>query len=164
MSAYNILNEDGILSTILDIAEEIRDTDVEEIFDKATRDSHKLSTTSLARRTENLICTFPVMVSTSLSIDTAVMIMKAIERKAVVMIQLLFSSYNFTGNDATEILGQFHKNIKIGGKIGLDDFIDVLDCFIDCSFIRGVFVIGYFPGNYAAYRRNAEAGLAYCRW
>ena len=127
MSTYNILNEDGILSTILDIAEEIRDTDVEEIFDKATRDSHKLSTTSLVRRTENLICTFPVMVSTSLSIDTAVMIMKAIERKAVVMIQLLFSSYNFTGDDATEILGQFHKNIKIGGKIGLDDFIDVLD-------------------------------------
>lgn len=127
MSTYNILNEDGILSTILDIAEEIRDTDVEEIFDKATRDSHKLSTTSLVRRTENLICTFPVMVSTSLSIDTAVMIMKAIERKAVVMIQLLFSSYTFTGTDATEILGQFHKNIKIGGKIGLDDFIDVLD-------------------------------------
>ena len=80
----------GIVRDILDLVDTVRDTDVEDIFDASKRS--KYSTTSIARKTSDLVCVFPVMVSSSLSIDNAIMNMKAIERKCATMLQLLFSA------------------------------------------------------------------------
>lgn len=115
-----------IIRDLIDMADMIRDTDAEDILDRSKRD--KFSTTSLARMTDNLVCVFPVMVSTSLSIDTSIMIMKAIERKGVVMIQLLFSAYQITNErNLADVLAQFHKNIKLNDKMTVDDVIAVMD-------------------------------------
>ena len=111
---------------ILDLFDLIKSTDVDDIIDSSKRSPYSKS--SLAKLTDNLVCVFPVMVSSSLSIDSAVMIMKAIERKAAVMLQLLFSAYQIQSADnLTDVLGQFHKNIKLNDKMSVDDVINVMD-------------------------------------
>lgn len=115
-----------VVKDIMDLFDLIRDTDVEDIIDSSKRNPY--SKTSLAKLTDNLVCVFPVMVSSSLSIDSAVMIMKAIERKAAVMLQLLFSAYQVqNANNLADVLGQFHKNIKLNDKMTVDDVINVMD-------------------------------------
>ena len=115
-----------VVKDIMDLFDLIRDTDIEDIIDSSKRNPY--SKTSLAKLTDNLVCVFPVMVSSSLSIDSAVMIMKAIERKAAVMLQLLFSAYQVqNANNLADVLGQFHKNIKLNDKMTVDDVINVMD-------------------------------------
>ena len=116
----------GIVRDILDLVDTVRDTDVEDIFDASKRS--KYSTTSIARKTSDLVCVFPVMVSSSLSIDTAIMNMKAIERKCATMLQLLFSADQVqNSSDLSQILGQFQKNIKLNDKMTVDDVVAVMD-------------------------------------
>ena len=116
----------GIVRDILDLVDTVRDTDVEDIFDASKRS--KYSTTSIARKTSDLVCVFPVMVSSSLSIDTAIMNMKAIERKCATMLQLLFSADQVqTSSDLSQIIGQFQKNIKLNDKMTVDDVVAVMD-------------------------------------
>lgn len=111
---------------LIDLIDTIRDTNIEEILDSKNRS--KYSKTSLAKLTDNLVCVFPVMVSSSMSIDTAIMVMKAIERKAAVMLQLLFSAYQLQDFDnVVDVLSQFHSNIKLNDKIDVDDVISVMD-------------------------------------
>lgn len=116
----------GIVRDILDLVDTVRDTDVEDIFDASKRS--KYSTTSIARKTSDLVCVFPVMVSSSLSIDTAIMNMKAIERKCATMLQLLFSADQVqSSSDLSQIIGQFQKNIKLNDKMTVDDVVAVMD-------------------------------------
>lgn len=115
-----------IVKDVIDLFDTIRDTDIEDIIEKRNRSPY--SKTSLAKLTDNLVCVFPVMVSSSLSIDSATMIMKAIERKAAVMLQLLFSAYQVQNADnIVDVLSKFHRNIKLNDKIGVDDVIAVMD-------------------------------------
>lgn len=111
---------------LIDLIDTIRDTNIEEILDSKNRS--KYSKTSLAKLTDNLVCVFPVMVSSSMSIDTAIMVMKAIERKAAVMLQLLFSAYQLQDSEnLVDVLAQFHSNIKLNDKMDVDDVISVMD-------------------------------------
>ena len=115
-----------IVKDIMDLFDLIKSTDVEDIIDSSKRSPY--SKTSLAKLTDNLVCVFPVMVSSSLSIDSATMIMKAIERKAAVMLQLLFSAYQVQNADSVSgILSKFHKNIKLNDKMTVDDVVDIMD-------------------------------------
>ena len=115
-----------IVKDVIDLFDTIRDTDVEDILDKSKRSPY--SSTSLAKLTDNLVCVFPVMVSSSMSIDTAIMVMKAIERKAAVMLQLLFSAYQLQDSEnLVDVLAQFHSNIKLNDKMDVDDVISVMD-------------------------------------
>ena len=125
MSEYRSFNE-SIVGDIFDIIDLIKNTDIDDMFDGRKRSPY--SSTSIAKKTSNLVCVFPVMVSSSLSIDTAIMNMKAIERKATIMLQLLFSSYKIQDlKDTEQILSQFHKNIKLNDKMNIDDVISVMD-------------------------------------
>ena len=125
MSEYRSFNE-SIVGDIFDIIDLIKNTDIDDMFDGRKRSPY--SSTSIAKKTSNLVCVFPVMVSSSLSIDTAIMNMKAIERKAAIMLQLLFSSYKIQDlKDTEQILSQFHKNIKLNDKMNIDDVISVMD-------------------------------------
>ena len=114
------------MKELIDLIDTIRDTNIEEILD--SRNRSKYSKTSLAKLTDNLVCVFPVMVSSSMSIDTAIMVMKAIERKAAVMLQLLFSAYQLQDSEnLVDVLAQFHSNIKLNDKMDVDDVISVMD-------------------------------------
>lgn len=137
MTDYNVLQEDGIVKDVLDFVDLIKNYDIDDMFDSSKRS--KFSSTSIARKTSNLICVFPVMVSSSLSIDTAIMNMKAIERKAAIMLQLLFSAYQIQSSDGLEqILGQFHKNIKLKPGFNIDDVVSVMDALEESGTVRNI--------------------------
>jgi len=86
---------------------------------------------SISRRASDLVLTFPVLVSTSLKWDTAMLLTKAIERKCVSLLQILFSAMNLTNYKDTKSLydyiGKFHHNLKVGSALSLDDFITAMN-------------------------------------
>ena len=115
-----------IIKDAIDLFDTLKNIDPDDIADSKKRSP--FATSSLTKLTDNLVCVFPVMVSSSISIDSAIMIMKAIERKAAVMLQLLFSAVQI--HDATnieDVLAKFHKNIKLNDRMTVDDMIDVMD-------------------------------------
>lgn len=67
---------------------------------------------SISRATSNLILTFPMIVDDSVSIKTASMVSKAVEKKIVLMLQMLFSAISVTNNkNAFDFVSKIHKNI-----------------------------------------------------
>ena len=67
---------------------------------------------SISRATSNLILTFPMIVDDSVSIKTASMVSKAVEKKIVLMLQMLFSAISVTNNkDAFDFVSKIHKNL-----------------------------------------------------
>jgi len=67
---------------------------------------------SISKATSNLVLTFPMIVDNSVSIDTASMVAKAVEKKIVLMLQMLFSAISVTNNkDAFDFVSKVHKNI-----------------------------------------------------
>lgn len=83
---------------------------------------------SIASASSNLVLVFPVACSRGIDIGNASMISKAMERKCVSMLQMLFSAYQLSdANDAVEYLSQFHKNIKMNNNFGIDDLLDISD-------------------------------------
>lgn len=81
---------------------------------------------SLTQNANKLILVFPVLCTKGISIETASMITKAIEKYCVNLIELLFAAiqYNDT-DDLYDYISKFHRNISIGDKITVDDFISV---------------------------------------
>lgn len=81
---------------------------------------------SIAKRASNLILVFPVLVSSSLSYNTAIMISKAIERKCVTLLQMLFSAVQITdAQNLFDYIGNFHTNIN-PDAMNFDDFMNVM--------------------------------------
>lgn len=83
---------------------------------------------SLARATSALTLVCPNLISESLSIDTDIMINKAIERKWVSMLQIALSAFNMSGtsSNAIDFIKDFHTNVN-ANKLDLDDFMTVAD-------------------------------------
>lgn len=83
---------------------------------------------SLTRNANNLILVFPALCTKGISIETASMITKAIEKKCVVLLELLFASIQITDTEnLPEYISKFHRNISLGDKITVDDFISFTD-------------------------------------
>ena len=83
---------------------------------------------SLSKATSGLNIVFPCLVSNTINPETAMMISRAVERKAVSLLQIAFSAFDITNSkDPIEYLRNFHTNLK--GKISLDDFIDAMDTY-----------------------------------
>lgn len=87
-------------------------------------------TGSIARQASGLTLVFPVIISNNLNIDTAMIISKAIERKCVSLLQILFSSISYTDakdvNNVQDFVGIFHKNLD-PKLMDFDDFVDAID-------------------------------------
>lgn len=127
MRNYRCLHE-TIIKDVLDLADYIAKSDADDILDKTKRKPY--ASTSIARIASDMTLVFPVLCSANLTIDTAMMISKAIERKAVVMLQILFSSMQVQDAEtAQEVISKFHSNIKLSNKMTVDDFISIADRF-----------------------------------
>lgn len=112
------------ISFVSDIVSDDLAGDLDQFLGKKRAD---MSTSSLARKTSNNVLVFPVICSRNLSIDAMMMTAKAIERKCVIMLQLLFSSIQVSSNmSPQEFISQFHKNIKLGNDFDMDEFTDAL--------------------------------------
>ena len=111
-----------IIRDILDIVSDVKDADELEGF------RSKKSFKSIASASKNLTLVFPVIVSKGLTIDSAAMVTKAIERKCVMMLQMLFSAMSISNSDnAMEYIKQFHTNMKMDDTITGDSIISAMD-------------------------------------
>lgn len=119
MNNYQMIHETA-LRDVVDIINSVKD------FDKVKWIQSKNNTGSIAKRASDLILVFPVLVSNSLSIQTATIISKAIERKCAALLQILFASINLTNAETLQdYISQFHSNLN--NHLSLDDFISVID-------------------------------------
>lgn len=82
---------------------------------------------SIANKSNDLICVFPVMSSRNIAIDNQAMVSKAIEKNLVAMLQMLFSAIQVSDADnAFEYIKTFHTNINKSAKsFDIDDVITV---------------------------------------
>ena len=82
---------------------------------------------SVAQAAEKLTLVFPVFVSSSIPIDNAIMVSRAIERKCATMMQMLFSAICISNaTDAMDYISKFHGNLD-ADEISVDDFITQAD-------------------------------------
>lgn len=111
-----------IVRDIIDVMDDVKD------FDQIEWIRNRNNVGSIAKRTSNLVLVFPVICSTSISMQTASIITKAIERKCVSLLQILFSSMQLTSVDNMyDYLRQFHTNLDLRSGLTLDDFMTVMD-------------------------------------
>lgn len=119
MNQSRLLHE-TILRDVVDVISDVKD------FDQVEWIRNKNSVGSIARRASNLVLVFPVIVSNTLSIQTATIISKAIERKCVALLQILFASVNLSrAENLQDYISQFHSNLN--KQLTLDDFMDAMD-------------------------------------
>jgi hypothetical protein len=115
-----------IVRDVYDVINNVKD------FDEVEWVRKRNNTGSIARRASNLVLVFPVIASSSLSIQTATIISKAIERKCVSLLQILFSSMQLSDADNLyDYLKQFHTNLDLRSGLTLDDFISTIDTLAD---------------------------------
>lgn len=115
-----------VLRDIMDIVHDVKNAD--ELKGVRGRSN---SFKSIANASSNLTLVFPVVVSKNVGIENAAMVVKAMERKAVSMLQMLFSAMSITDNDnGIDYLSKFHTNLKIDDKITVDGFINAMDKFV----------------------------------
>lgn len=120
----NVIHE----TVIRDVIELLGDltNDSKSVIDKVTGQRGLNGYRNIARGTRDLTLTFPVIVTNATSVETASMIAKAIERKAVTMLQMLFSAVSITNADnALDYIKKFHTNLDVDGNMGVDDVIDL---------------------------------------
>jgi hypothetical protein len=111
---------------ILDVIDDAKN------FDQVEWIRNKNNIGSIAKRASNLVLVFPVICSTSINIQTASIITKAIERKCVSLLQILFSSIQLTDADNMyDYLKQFHTNLDLRSGINIDDFMYAMDKLVD---------------------------------
>lgn len=115
-----------IVRDIVDVVSDIKDADELGGFMNRTH-----SFRSAASATSNLTLVFPVLISDSLGIESAGIIVKAIERKAASMMQMLFSALCIDdATDAIDYVKKFHTNLDTSKGITVDALIDALDKYV----------------------------------
>ena len=83
---------------------------------------------NIAKSAMGLTAVFPVVVTEATSVENATMISKAIEKKAVAMLQMLFAANQITSvKSAKEYLNTFHNNLSGSLDLSGMDIDDVID-------------------------------------
>ena len=128
MDQYSI--HETVIRDIVDVIADLKKSDEIEMFFSGRQNRKYFK--SISNATSNLTLVFPVIASSSLSIDTVSIVAKAIERKAVTMLQMLFSAISITdANNAFDQVRRVHTNLRLSDKMTIDDFIDTMDKFVD---------------------------------
>ncbi len=121
---------ESIHETALSDALEIIKSGAGEVADALAKPQDVAKSSSLTRYTKGLILVFPVLASKSNHIESVGIVAKAIEAKAVTLLQLALSAANITSSKSgLDYIQQFHTNLDFG-KMNLDDFIDVMDNYV----------------------------------
>lgn len=89
---------------------------------------------SIAKEASSLTAVFPVLVTDAVALDDAVLVSKALERKCVAMLQMLFAANQITdAANAKQFLGRFHKNVTSAIDLSNMDVDDVIEYSNDIS-------------------------------
>lgn len=123
----NAIIRETIIRDIVDVISDIKKSDEVDLF-KNKREGRSFK--SIAKASSRLVLVFPVIMDKSLSINTASLITKAIERKGVSMLQMLFSAINIDSvENGMEFISKYHTNLDLG-SMDVDKFIDTMDHFV----------------------------------
>ena len=126
----NYINE-TVIRDVVNIMGDIKNSDIIQTYLKRGQ-SHR----SIASASQNLTLVYPFGASEALTIDTVSLLSKAQERKNAQMLQLLFAAYQTTtlnkdeDFDPVAYLSKFHKNIRMGGEITVDNVFDTIDSVV----------------------------------
>ena len=94
-----------IIKDIVDVAKDFKDSDeIQAVRNRKNGASFK----SITSKSEALTMVFPVICSKNMSYETAAMISKAIERKAVSMLHMLFTAAQITDAKDIGILQRYY--------------------------------------------------------
>ena len=89
------------------------------------KNSNKLTSSSIMSASKDLVMSFPVICSTSISVDTALMIQRAIERNCVTTLQMLFAAASLKGINGINVIKQWHNNMNT--DVSMDDYFDYIE-------------------------------------
>lgn len=136
----NSVLHETIIRDIIDLSKDVGDN-VEDVKKAMSSAYSKNSFTSIAKASSDLVLVFPFMCDSTVSMESASMVSKAIERQCVSMLRLLFSALQLSKDkspDAISFLSQFHKNISSGdmGDITVDDFLTYADKFAESADVK----------------------------
>lgn len=86
---------------------------------------------SITSATKGLTLVYPLLVDRALNIKTCNIVAKALERKCVTMLQMLFSAVCISDSkDAFDHVRKYHNNLDMG-KVSIDTFMDMMDDLVD---------------------------------
>lgn len=115
-----------VIRDIVDVASDVRNSDEVSMVLNRTK-----SYRSIAQASSNLVLVFPVLTTNIINVESASMVAKAIERKAVSMLQMLFSAVNVSSADnALDYIKHFHTNMDMKGDMSIDGFMNAMDKFV----------------------------------
>lgn len=133
---FRTIHEAGILQ---DILKTISGSEIPYLSDISNRilgrkDPNQINISrNIAKSAAALTATFPVIVTEATQLEHAVMVSKAIERKAVEMLRMLFAANQITNvTGAQAYLNKFHNNIDTSldmSDMNVDDVIDHMNSF-----------------------------------
>lgn len=128
MKKYDQIHE-SVLKDVFDLYNDIKGLADGELTDLIGKHKSSRSFSSIARKSNDLVCVFPVLGSKNISISNQAMATKAIEKNCVAMLQMLFSAIQLTDADnAFDYIKTFHTNINKSAKLlDLDDVISIGD-------------------------------------
>lgn len=120
----NATIHESVVKDIVDVVCSLKDFDEVEFLKNINKGRSFKSITSA---TKDMILTFPVLCGSDISIETASMISKALEKKYAAMLQILFSAVDIKSNQSLiQYLQRFHANL--GPMDGyLDQYIASVD-------------------------------------
>lgn len=115
---------ESVVRDIVDILTSLKDYDEVQFINNAKANRSFKSITSA---TKDLILTFPVLVSSDIEPDNAIMIAKAHEKKMASLLHILFTAISVGNNeDVFDYVKKFHSNV--GSMSGtLDSYMDSFD-------------------------------------
>lgn len=127
MPEYKNVNE-GVIRDIVDFLGDAKKT-ADAVAKHVNRNKASNSWTSIARASSNLTLVFPVIASKNVSIENSSMIAKAIERKGVSMLQMLFAANQVSdASNLEDYIKYFHNNIDFDKVMPtVDDIISFSD-------------------------------------
>ena len=127
----NIIHETGFkdIIDIISYSKDMAGDKTSSVFNKDNRTTkNNRRYESLTRAANKLVLVFPVLCTKGISIETASMLSKAIEKHCVTLLQMLFASIQVNDTaDLNEYIAKFHSNISISDRITVDDFVRLTD-------------------------------------
>lgn len=127
-----------VLKSILDLYDDIKQYKNSDFA--SSKGPMGRGATSIASASSNYTLVFPVICSRGISVETASMISKALEKNAVTMLQRLFAAHQVVqakdkAIDLDSYLGMFHKNISTKNA-SLNDVFEIMDRFSESEAIN----------------------------
>lgn len=124
ISNPNTTMHESVIRDVVDVVCSVKDFDEVQFLRNI---NNGRSFKSITSATKDMILTFPVLCGSDISIETASMISKALEKKYAAMLQILFAAIDIKANEnLVQFLQRFHANL--GPMDGyLDQYIASVD-------------------------------------